>query len=192
NGDGTFQLPIPLGVTNPGSLVAMDANGDGKLDLVAGDDRGNVSLLLGNGNGTFQSAINSSAYPFAMAVGDFNGDRAPDLIFSNGSSISLGVFLNTGGAALSTTSSANPSHLGQSVTFTTTLAPTFSFIGTPSGTITFKDGNQTLGKVNLSGGQASLTTSSLTLGKHKILTSYSGDSNFNPNQASVLKQKVIR
>ena len=58
--------------------------------------------------------------------------------------------------------------------------------------MTFKDGNKILGKVTLSGGKASLTTSGLSVGKHKILTSYSGDSNFNPNMAPILKQRVIQ
>ena len=80
---------------------------------------------------------------------------------------------------------------GIAVTFTTTVTPTFAFIGTPSGTITFKDGSKTLGEVTLAGGQASLTTSNLSLGKHKITAIYSGDANFNPNQSAVLRQRVI-
>ena len=51
---------------------------------------------------------------------------------------------------------------------------------------------KTLAKVTLSGGQANLTTSTLSLGTHKISTIYSGDASFNPNTAPILKQKVMR
>src|SRR5262249_32136542 len=153
---------------------------------------GNLSVLLGNGDGTFRAPITFPAvFPFSLVVADFNGDVAPDLVFAYGSTDVIAAFLNTGGAKVTTTSSVNPSRLGQSVTFTATVAPTFSFIGTPTGTITFKDGTTTLGKVTLAGGQASLTTSSLSLGKHKITAIYSGDANFNPNQAAALRQRVV-
>ena len=56
NGDGTFQAPqtfyAPLGLT---SAVFGDVNGDGKPDLVVANRlQQQVSVLLGNGNGTFQ------------------------------------------------------------------------------------------------------------------------------------------
>jgi hypothetical protein len=122
-------------------------------------------------------------------VGDFIGDQAPDLTFAE-SGVTLAVFLNTGGTRVSTTSSMNPSKLGQPVTFTAKVAATFAFVGTPTGTVTFKDGNKTLGKVTLNGGQASLTTSALGVGKHKISASYSGDVTFNRNHAQPLMQRV--
>ena len=63
-----------------------DFNRDGKLDLVTANTgmggAGSVSVLLGNGDGTFQSAINSPAgsNPGIVAVGDFNEDGKPDLV----------------------------------------------------------------------------------------------------------------
>src|SRR5437588_10475488 len=59
----------------PVSAVAADLNKDGKMDLiVANSDQNFVSVLLGNGNGTFQPAIKSkvNGYPYTVAVGDFN------------------------------------------------------------------------------------------------------------------------
>ena len=90
NGDGTFTQatgsPVPVG-TNPYSVAVADFNGDGIQDLaVANNGSGNVSILLGNGNGTF---TNASASPiavgstFALATGDFNGDGIPDLAVTN-------------------------------------------------------------------------------------------------------------
>jgi hypothetical protein len=59
-----------------------DFNGDGKLDIVTANYY-DVSVLLGNGDGTFQPARNfdnvPGEYPASVAVGDFNGDGKLDL-----------------------------------------------------------------------------------------------------------------
>src|SRR6266481_6798217 len=64
----------PVGTT-PAAVAVGDFNGDGKPDIaVANTGSDNVSILLGNGDGTFQPAVNYSAgcSPTAIAVGDFN------------------------------------------------------------------------------------------------------------------------
>jgi len=69
--------------TSPSAVVVGDFNGDGKPDLaVANSGSANVSVLLGNGDGTFKDAVNSSAGPSpqALAVGDFSGDHKLDVI----------------------------------------------------------------------------------------------------------------
>src|SRR5262249_42306772 len=77
----TFNQGIGSGAT---SAAAGDFNGDGKVDLaVAYHDAGTVGVVLGNGNGTFQtpalSTSNAGPLPVAVAVGDFNGDGKLDL-----------------------------------------------------------------------------------------------------------------
>jgi large repetitive protein len=89
------------------------------------------------------------------------------------------------------TSSLNPSNIGQSVTFTASLAVT-NGNGPPSGTIQFSDGSTLLGKpVPVSGGQATYTTSSLAIGSHVISASYSGDTQY-PAASSEFGQVVNR
>jgi hypothetical protein len=81
------------------SLAAGDFNGDGKLDLaVATDSSNNVSVLLGNGDGTFQPAVNYGVgvSPRALALGDFNGDGKIDLVTANTYSNNVSVLFGNG------------------------------------------------------------------------------------------------
>ena len=95
-----MNTPIPFATgSGPSSVVTPDFNGDGKLDLaVANSGSNNISILLGNGDGTFQPALNQSAGsgPASMAVGDFNGDGKLDLAVANSGSNNVSVFLGKG------------------------------------------------------------------------------------------------
>ncbi len=89
NANGMFQsVPSRAGVPLPQSLAAGDFNADGKLDLVTAnyDDFGdhNLSVLLGNGDGTFAAANPQGSglpkYSVAVATGHLNSDQHLDLI----------------------------------------------------------------------------------------------------------------
>jgi len=103
NGDGTFLpaigLPVSVGA-NPTDLVSGDFNGDGKLDLaVANSTDNNLTILLGNGDGTFSPVTSSPATgttPFGLAVGDFNGDGKLDLAVSNFDVNTVTILLGNG------------------------------------------------------------------------------------------------
>src|SRR5712691_4890512 len=89
-------------------------------------------------------------------------------------------------AAVTVTSSSNPSVFGQPVTFTATLTP-----ANATGTVQFLDGVTNLGApVTVSNGTATLLTSSLSIGGHSITAVYSGDGNFAGNTGSLPIQTV--
>ena len=96
NGDGTYQAARKFDAgTAASSIATADFNGDGKLDLAVANaftvsdlgggnsqsSAGGVSILIGNGDGTFQPprTISLSGYPNCVVAGDFNGDGRPDL-----------------------------------------------------------------------------------------------------------------
>lgn len=89
----TQQYPL-LGNTH----IAADLNGDGKVDL-AGAGANVVSVMLGNGNGTFGAKTDFpvAAVPQAVAAGDFNSDGKVDLVATlNDPQLSLALLTGTG------------------------------------------------------------------------------------------------
>ena len=107
NGDGTFQPALDVAAgKNPYSIAVGDFNGDGRLDLVVANNginpaggwlAGTVSVLLGNGDGTFQKHIDyaTGTGPTFVAVGDFNGDHVLDLAVATRSENLVSVLLGS-------------------------------------------------------------------------------------------------
>jgi hypothetical protein len=116
-GAGTFTLPgaTPLVGSSPAAMVGADFNHDGKLDLaVANFTSDNVSILLGNGDGTFTAGVTlpAGAGPNGAAAGDFNCDGKVDLVITNGSGTTVSVFAGNGdgtfGAAIPVNAGSGP------------------------------------------------------------------------------------
>jgi len=109
-GDGTLEYlkQYPL---QPGAAIAVtagDFNGDGNLDLAVASQycdgicsAGPVSVLLGNGNGTFETPVDypTGSGPVAVTTGDFNRDGKPDLALANEFGDSVSVLLGKGDGA---------------------------------------------------------------------------------------------
>lgn len=87
--------------------------------------------------------------------------------------------------ATTLTSSANPSTLGQSVTFTALM-----YFSNATGTITFLDGAATLGSGPVTKAVATFSTSTLAVGTHSVTAIYSGDSNYGRSTSAVLVQTI--
>jgi hypothetical protein len=102
NGHFSYYRQLIIGGTNtPTALAVADVNGDGKLDIITANDPGDgaffgatpsISVFLGNGNGTFQSARTSFVLPsdsYSLAVGDFNGDGRIDIVAAGYNSVTV-------------------------------------------------------------------------------------------------------
>jgi hypothetical protein len=104
NGNGTFAGAVNYPVDfNPESVAIADFNGDGKLDLAIGNffggptSAGTISILLGNGNGTFQTAVHYAAgTPSDLAVADLNADGKLDLVAASNTTSKATVLLGNG------------------------------------------------------------------------------------------------
>ncbi len=117
NGDGTFQPAVsyPAGF-DPRNVVLGDLNRDGNLDIVVANlgnsqktgSNGAVSILVGNGDGTFQPLISYQPGGFftnSVAIADVNEDNKPDLLTANYACVlykentgCIGVLLGNGDA----------------------------------------------------------------------------------------------
>lgn len=105
NGDGSFQAPSNFPTqASPGFVSTGDMNGDGMLDLVVFDygyGLLSVSILLGNGDGTFQP---DQGYPgfrdSGLSIADFNNDGKLDVAVTDGAYSSIVLLMQDAGSAL--------------------------------------------------------------------------------------------
>ncbi len=183
NGDGTFQpqQAYPTGL-DPYYFAVGDFNGDGVPDLaVPNQFDGTVSILLGGTlttgqitnvpvYGTGNQEIQSNFTP----VGNFYAGSGSNIVTVKGEQIPTNTSLS---------SSQNPSSYLQPVTFTATVTATGG--GSPTGTVDFTDnGAPITGCTGVplvpvqNGSTATCMTSSLAVGSHNIVASYSGDNKF--------------
>jgi uncharacterized protein (TIGR03437 family) len=128
--NGTFATALRSSAgISPVSLAAADFNGDGRMDLVVANqgfsgnstiaaDPGSVSLLLGNGQGSFAPAVQlaTGGGPRSILAGDFNSDQRPDVAVANRDAGTVSLLLNAGNGtfqpAVSTQVGAMPTYLG--------------------------------------------------------------------------------
>ena len=81
-----YHTPTTALEASARGVTSGDFNGDGKKDLAVTNYNANtVSILIGNGGGTFQAKVDDATgiEPDQIAVGDFNGDGKQDLAVAN-------------------------------------------------------------------------------------------------------------
>ena len=141
------------------------------------------TMTLNKGKTSFATSTLLAGKHSITAV--YSGDG----FYNPNTSAVLTQTVNKANTTTTVTSNPNPSTFGQTVTFT--AAVTSSTSGTPTGTVTFKDGTTVIGSGALNGnGQATFMTSSLSRGNHSITSTYKGDSNFKTSTSTVLTQTV--
>jgi hypothetical protein len=200
NGNGTFQSPI-VSQFGPflGSPKVADLFGDGKLSLVS-TAAGVVSVFRGNGDGTFQAPVDylAGAGVHVPLVADLNGDGKPDLIIGNSLTQDASILLNTSAAPstadpiatnITLAADLNSTVFGQRVTFTATVT---SLSGTPTGTVSFFDGDRPLGEVAVDpNGQAALVLP-LGVGVHSLTARFAGIAPFAGSTSDAVSETVSK
>jgi hypothetical protein len=213
NGDGDFltssasdsAAPQVVNKTSSTTTVSSSANPSVYGQVVTftatvaavspggGTATGTVTFTEGATTLAATVALNSSAKATfsisSLALGNhtisasYGGDGS--FLSSSGSDSGSPQVVNVDSSTTAVTASANPAVWGQVVTFSATVSAASPGSGTPTGTVTFKEGSTTLASgVTLSAGVATYTTSALYVATHTISASYSGDSNFTASSGS--------
>jgi outer membrane protein assembly factor BamB len=182
-----------------GNVYALNAGTGAKLWSYATGGRADSSPAVANGMVYFGSddgnvyALNSSTgallWSYQTGAYVFSSPAvANGVVYVGSSDHNLYAFgLPGAGSYLTMKSSVNPALINQSLTFTTTSLAANQSFGNVTGTVTFRAGATTLGKVPISGGHATITTSAghLGIGSHVVTATYSGSSVFAAISASL-------
>ena len=165
----------------------------------AGSPSGSVNFIIdGNTTNPINRPVSGSQATLqisTLGVGthtvqaDYLGDASFNTSSGNLSPNHVVVKADT---VVTVASSANPSVLQQNVTFTATIGVQAPGGGSPGGTADFIIDGITVGNdVQVNGGVATFSTSSLTLGAHTVQVSYNGDSNFNTDSGALSPNQQV-
>jgi Bacterial Ig-like domain (group 3) len=159
---------------------------------VDGVDLGTPITLNGSDQATSTAVTDLSVGPGHTVNAVYSGDT--DFVTSAGT-LTSGQTVNQASSSTALTSSVNPSVVGQSTTLTATVTAVAPGAGTPSGTVTFKDGATVItgctNPATLDGsGVASCATAALSTGTRSITAVYAGDGNFTTSTSTTVTQTV--
>ncbi len=170
----TVTLPGSFTGTPSGTVSFYDLSGGGKTLL-------GTASPGGGGNAAYLATLNVSnlsvgSHPLEAA---FAGDS--DFGASAGNAITYNQVVNQAHTKTGLAASANPVVHGQTLTLTAPVSVSAPGTGTPTGSVTFKDGTTTLGTspltTNAGVTSATLSTSALGVGPHSLTATYGGDPN---------------
>ena len=180
----TATVSAVSGGAQPTGSVTFSVDGSAQCSSVTLNTSGSATCT-----DTYDSAAGSSHAVHVAYSGDVDYVEA---------SADLSQSVNRAPSTTSTAVAPPSTVHGQPVTITVTVAAAAPGAGTPTGTVSITDTSTSpaavLGTPSLSGGTASITVSSLSVGTHSISTTYSGDASFNasstPAPSSVTVSKA--
>jgi len=178
-----YSQPVTFTAT-----VTATAPGGGVASGTVAFKNGTSTLGTGTLNGSGIATFTTST--LAVGASSITAVYGGSTSFNTSTSPVLTQTVNQDSTTSTVTSSRNPSKHNQSVTFTATVVANAPGTATPTGTVTFKDGTNTLHSGSLSSGKATYATSSLSKGTHQITVVYGGSSNFLTSTSPVLVQTV--
>lgn len=171
-------------LTPTGTVSFTDTPSGGSATAISGC----TTLPLTAGTATCQTSLTTGSYTITASYTPTAGST-----FGSSS----GTLTQTVGNGTSTTltSSLNPSGPGQTVTYTATVTPSPN-VGTPTGSVTFKDGASTIscgaGSQTFNGTTATCTVTYSSSGTHTMTAVYSGDSTYGGSTSNTVTQTVTK
>ena len=166
------------------------------VSSAAGTPTGTVTFADGAtvlGSSPLQAGVATLSAPAlgagAHALGaSYGGDAS----FAAATSPPVSLTVNPASTSTALVATPSPASYGQSVTLTASVTAVAPGSGTPSGTVTFKDGATVLGTASLAGGTASFATAALAGGSHALVAQYGGDASFAGSASGATSLQVAK
>jgi len=178
--------PSTFGQSVTFTATVFPATGSGETGTVTFFDNGTSIGTGGVSNGQTTLTTSVLAIGTHPVTATYTGDGN---FVGSSTTTTLSQVVNKAPTSLGLASSLNPSLSGQSVTFTATITPVTG--SGETGTVTFFDNGTSIGTGGVSGGTATLSTSTLAVGSHPITASYGGDGNFASSSTTSAISQVV-
>ncbi len=195
DGQGTTATTTTLRTSTAIAIFGQPVLLTATVNSLAGVPTGTVAFLDGNrvlgmvpinaaGQATLMVLLGVDVHSLKAVFGGNND-------FAASTSAVMSETVNQAATSNALISSVNPVVVGQTITFTDTVAAVAPGTGAPTGTVTLLDGTTVLGTAVVDAiGRATFVVSFAAAGDHSITAMYSGDGNFATSSQTVLKQVI--